>query len=142
MSQQWQEVPNWSNNAIIKIFETEYDFNEYICSLTTCKSIWISIDATNSYNNHKGGEYKFHSIMNNLPAYRNANNDYLAHDGYDEWYIMSEDKFVNDVTGGWFRIASTGSMKTFISLKKNFNRKKSNLVIATMARSRSVRLEY
>ena len=45
-------------------------------------NIWISIDATYSKLNKKGGEYKFHSILNSRPAYRNADNTYLAYNGY------------------------------------------------------------
>ena len=84
LPQRWQEMgePDWSNNAIINIFETENDFNEYICSQSNCESIWISIDATYSKLNKKGGEYKFHSILNSRPAYRNADNTYLAYNGY------------------------------------------------------------
>ena len=80
---QWQEVGGvgWSNNAIIKISETENDYQEYICSQSNCESIWISIDAFNSNRNSESGEFKFHSIMNNAPAYRNANNAYLAYGG-------------------------------------------------------------
>ena len=111
LSQQWQEagVSDWSINAIIKIFETEYVFNEYICSQTTCKSIWISIDATVSNRDQKSGEFKFHSIVNDAPAYRNADNDFLAYNGNNEWFILPEDRFVNDVNGGWFKIASKGT---------------------------------
>ena len=118
MSQRWLEVgePNWSNNATIKIFETENDFNEYICSQSYCKSIWISINATFTGFNKKGGEYQFHSITNERPSYRNANN-YLAY-GLNAWLIISEGSFANGVTNGWFRIDSTGTLKTF-SFKKN-----------------------
>ena len=109
-SHKWQEGDGvgWSKNAIIKIFATENDFNENICSQSNCESIWISIDATNSSKNSKGGEFKFHSIMNNAPAYRNANNEYLAYDG-DTWLIMSEKCFLDGVTCGWFKIYSTGT---------------------------------
>ena len=105
----WQEAgDNWSNNAIIKISETENDYYEYICSQSNCESIWISIDATDSSRNSKGGEFKFHSIMNNAPAYRNTNNEYLANDG-DTWLITTEKCFIDSVTCGWFKIDSKGT---------------------------------
>ena len=119
MPEQWRETSGgmdpWNNNAIIKIFEAENDYNEYICTQSNCESIWISIDATNSNLNNKGGEFKFHSIVNNRPAYHNSNSDYLAYnDKNDEWLIMSEYSIVNGVTGGWFlRAASKGTLKNF-----------------------------
>ena len=51
--------------------------------------------------------------MHNAPAYRNANNEYLANNG-DTWYIMSENRFIDGITGGWFRIDSTGTPKEII----------------------------
>ena len=73
-------------------------------------SIWISIYSTNSDRNNKAGEYEFHSILNNAPAYRNAENNYFAYDG-EEWYIMSEKRFIDGISGGWFRIYSEGTLK-------------------------------
>ena len=114
LPQRWQEVGEqpWSNNAIIKIYENENDFNEYICSQSNCGSIWISINATNSNHNNKGGEFEFHSIFNIAPAYRNVNNIYLAYDGYN-WLIMPKDSFLTGVLAGWFKIETTGTMKNF-----------------------------
>ena len=57
--------------------------------------------------NTKGGQYKFDSIVNNAPAYRNENNDYLALNG-TTWLIMPENRFLDGVTGGWFKIDSRG----------------------------------
>ena len=55
LPQQWSEAEeSWNNNAIIKIFETEKDFYEFICSKSICESIWISIDATHPNRNNKG----------------------------------------------------------------------------------------
>ena len=125
-SHKWQEGDGvgWSNNVIIKIFATENDFNENICSQSNCESIWISIDATYSSKNSKGGEFKFHSIMNNAPAYHNANNEYLAYDG-DTWFILSEKKFLDGVNGGgWFKFDSRGTLKEIILIPggQNFHR--------------------
>ena len=64
--------------------------NFYTLELYT--NIWISIDATNSMLNKKDGEYKFHSISNERPAYRNADNHYLAY-RLNAWFIMPEGKF-------------------------------------------------
>ena len=113
MPQQWQQAreSEWSYNAIIKIFETETDFNEYVCSQSICESIWISIDATYPPRNNTSGEYKFHSIIYNAPAYRNSDNYYLAYDGYDEWRIMPEKCFLDGVTCGFFQIDSKGTLK-------------------------------
>ena len=132
-SYKWQEGDGvgWSNNAIIKIFATENDFNEYICSQSSCESIWISIDAFNSNRNRESGEFKFHSIMNNAPAYRNANNVYLAYNG-DTWLISAEKCFLDGVTCGWFKIDSTGTPKEII-FNKTFSRKKSHIVGRTTA---------
>ena len=136
LPQEWQEAGDgWSNNAVIKIYESENYFNEYICSQSNCGSIWISINATNSNHNNKGGEFEFHSIFNIAPAYRNVKNHYLAYDG-SEWYIMSEDRFLNGITGGWLRIESTGTLKNFELLREIFRRKKYDIVTTTMARSR------
>ena len=77
--------------------------------------------------------------MNNAPAYRNANNEYLAYDG-DTWFITTEKSFIDGVTGGWFKIDSTGTSKEII-LNKTFYRKKSDIVTTTMARSRRTSLE-
>ena len=77
------------------------------------KSIWISIDATDPEKNNKGGEYKFHSILNSAPAYHNAKNNYLAYTGL-QWFIMSENRFLNGVTGGWFKIDTTGTFKKIV----------------------------
>ena len=74
-------------------------------------SIWISIDATNTDLNYKAGEYVFHSIVNNAPAYRNAKNTYLGYAESNRWYILSEGRFMNDFSGGWFRIDSKGILK-------------------------------
>ena len=90
--------------------------NFYTLELYT--NIWISIDATNSMLNKKDGEYKFHSISNERPAYRNADNHYLAY-RLNAWFIMPEGKFDKGVTDGWFRIDSTGTIKIF-SFNKNF----------------------
>ena len=114
LSQEWQEAVDgsWSNNTVIKIYENENDFNEYICTQSHCDSIWISINATNSNRNNKGGEFEFHSIFNIAPAYRNVNNIYLAYDGYN-WLIMPKDSFLTGVLAGWFKIETTGTMKNF-----------------------------
>ena len=114
LPQHWKEagVPAWSNNAIIIIHESENDFNETICSQSNCGSIWISINATNSNRNNKGGEFEFHSIFNIAPAYRNVNNIYLAYDGYN-WLIMPKDSFLTGFLAGWFKIETTGTMKNF-----------------------------
>ena len=111
LPRQWQEAGGgWSNNAVIKIFENENDFVEYICTQSNCGSIWISIDATDSNRNNYGGEFEFHSILNNAPAYRNVNFRYLAYTG-DTWLIMAEYLFSDDLTGGWFKIRTTGTLK-------------------------------
>ena len=114
--QEWQEFGNgvWSNNAAVKIFENENDFYEYICNQSICGSIWISIDATDPDLNNMSGEFEFHSILNNAPAYRNDKNDYLAYDGQNKWFIMSEDSFLNGVTGGWLKIETTGIFKKIV----------------------------
>ena len=113
LPQEWQEAGGgWSNNAVINIFGNENDFYEYICTQSNCGSIWISIDATDSNRNNKGGEFEFHSIFNNEPAYRNVKNEYLAYDG-DTWLIMPEYRFLDGVTGGWFKIETTGTLKNF-----------------------------
>ena len=135
LPQEWQEAGDgWSNNAVVKIFGSENDFNEYICTQSNCGSIWISIDATDPNRNSYGGEFEFHSIFNNAPVYRNVNNIYLAYDG-DEWYIMSEDRFLNGITGGWFRIETTGTLKNSELFKEILCRKKYDIVTTTMAGS-------
>ena len=96
-------------------------------------SIWISIHATNPELNSYG-EYEFHSIVNNAPAYRSARNTYLAYDESNKWYIMSEERFMDGISGGWFRIDSKGILKNF-NIKKDFNRTKSIIVASTMAGS-------
>ena len=90
--------------------------NKYLVSR---KSIWISIDATDPTRNSKGGEYKFHSILNNAPAYHNDKNDYLAYDGL-RWLIMSESTFLDGVTGGWFKIETKGTLKKFCVVEDIF----------------------
>ena len=136
LPQEWQEAGGgWSNIAVIKIYESENYFNEYICSQSNCGSIWISINATNSNRDNKGGKFEFHSIFNIAPAYRNVNNIYLAYDG-DEWYIMSENSFLGGITSGWFLIETTGTLKNFELLREIFRRKKYDIVTTTMARSR------
>ena len=109
LPEQWQEAGDepWAYNATIKIFENEMDYIEHVCTKVKCKSIWISINATNTDCNNKGGEYEFHSISNNAPAYRDAKNNYFAYNG-DEWYIMSEKSFLDGISGGWLRIYSKG----------------------------------
>ena len=72
----------------------------------------------------KGGEYEFHSIMYNTPAYRNTKNDYLVFDG-DTWLITDEDCFLDDVSCGWLRIDSRGTPKLKIIFNIIFCRKKS-----------------
>ena len=112
LPQEWQEAGDgsWSNNAVIKIFGNENDFDEYICTQSNCGSIWISIDATDSSRNNKGGEFEFHSIVNIAPAYRNAQNNYLAF-YRDAWLIMPEDSFLDGTFAGWFNIETTGTFK-------------------------------
>ena len=100
----------------------QYDFIETNFQNNTHFSeknnIWIFIDATNPNRNNFGGEFEFHSIFNNAPAYRNVNNIYLAYNG-DEWYIMSEDRFLDGITGfEWFRIETTGNLKNFELLRE------------------------
>ena len=73
--------------------------------------------------------------MNIAPAYRNINNIYLAYDG-DTWLITSEDCFLDDITCGWLRIDTTGTLKIFDSFREILRRKKSDIVNTTMARSR------
>ena len=136
LPQEWQEAVDgsWSNNTVIKIYENENDFNEYICTQSNCGSIWISIDATDPNRNSYGGEFEFHSIFNIAPVYRNVNNIYLAYNG-DEWYIMPEDWFLNGINGGWFRIETTGILKNFELFKEILCRKKYDIVTTTMAGS-------
>ena len=112
LPQRWQEAGSsaFSNNAIIKIFESENDFNEYICTQSHCGSIWISIDPTDSFFHNRGGEFEFHSILNNAPAYRNVKKDYLAYSGYS-WFIMPEYHFLDGVISGWFTTKTTGTLK-------------------------------
>ena len=112
MPHQWREAgENWNNNATIIIFERENDYIDHVCSQTNCESVWISIDATNTNFNTYAGEYEFHSIVNNVPAYRNAKNYYLAYDESHAWYITSEERFLDGISGGWFRIYSKGILK-------------------------------
>ena len=131
LPQQWEAV---RNSAIIKIFEIENDFNDYICTQSYCGSIWISIDATQNLFNDLGGEFKFHSIINNAPAYRYAQ-CYFVHDG-SEWYIMSESRFLDGLSGGWFKNNFKGTLKNFEPIQKKFFRQKSDIVATTMAGSR------
>ena len=102
------------NHVAIHYIRTRF-LNNYNFEGISTKNIWILIDATNPNLNNKGGEYKFHSILNDAPAYHNAKNDFLAFDGENEWYIMSEDRFVissaDDIFGGWFKINSRGTLK-------------------------------
>ena len=120
LTRQWQEVGGgWSNIATIQIYESENDFNEYICTQSHCDSIWISIDATNSNRNNKGGEFEFHSIFNNAPAYRNVKKDYIAYTG-SGWFIMPEHGFLAGANGGWFTTKTTGTLKNLNFLEKFF----------------------
>ena len=135
MPQEWQEAGDgWSNNAVVKIFGSENDFNEYICTQSNCGSIWISIDANDPNLNTYGGEFEFHSIFNIAPAYRNVKNHYLAYDG-DEWYIMPEDCFLDGIACGWLRIQTTGILNNFELFEEMLCRKKYDIVTTTMAGS-------
>ena len=96
-------------------------------------TIWISIHATNLDLNSYG-EYEFDSIVNNAPAYRSAGNTYLAYAESNTWYILSEERFMDGISGGWFRIHSKGILKNF-NIEKAFNRTKSIIVASTMAGS-------
>ena len=136
LPQEWQEAGNgWSNNAVVKIFGKENDFNEYFCTQSNCGSVWISIDATYSNHNKRSGEFEFYSIMHNAPAFRNEKNDILAYDG-DIWLIMSVDNFLDGITGGWFFIETTGTLKIFELFGEIICRNKSDIVTTRMARSR------
>ena len=118
MPEQWQEAGDepWSYNATIKIFEKKVDYIEHICTPINCESIWISINAMNTDRNKKTGEYRFHSIVNNAPAYRDAENNYFAYDGY-KWLILSQYCFQNNISCGWFRIFSKGIFQKSKHLK-------------------------
>ena len=136
LPQEWQEAGNgWSNNAVVKIFGKENDLNDYICTQSICGSLWISIDATYSNHNKKSGKFEFHSIIHNAPAFRNDNHDYLTYDGH-KWYIMSEGRFLDGNSGGWFRIETTGTLKNFELFELILCRNKSDIVTSRMARSR------
>ena len=120
MPEQWQEAGDvsWNYHATIEIFEKEIDYIQHVCTKVRCESIWISINASNTNLNNKAGEYKFHSILNNAPAYRHAKNNYFAYDG-DKWTIMSEERFMNGISGGWFRINSKGIFQKSKHLKND-----------------------
>ena len=64
-------------------------------------------------------------------------NEYLAYNApLGKWFIMSENSFLDGASSGWFKIATTGTLKNFELLGEIVLRKKSDIVTTKMARGR------